>query len=146
MDLLGKATRWSPTTANTHHVFQDQLLRGGPVSILEAKMKEFCSALQALFTSSQAQPQGHFAVSYQPQIKRTGLEIICPPNMCALLFPPHKLWASRGQEVLSVFPHAQTFAQRWARNVVSAQRYLLNEWTKLKGFLALWLCVVPGCF
>lgn len=37
--LFGKATQWLHKTTNTHHVFQDQFLRGGPWSISEAKMK-----------------------------------------------------------------------------------------------------------
>lgn len=86
--LLGKTTQrlhrtqWLHRTANTHHVFQDQLLRGGPVSVLGTKMKEFCSALQVFFISAKAEPQGCFAVPHEPQIKRIWLEILAvPPSL-----------------------------------------------------------------
>ena len=55
--LLGETTRWLHRTAHTHYVFQDQLLRGGPVSILEAETKAFCSELTGLFTSSKQSPR-----------------------------------------------------------------------------------------
>lgn len=110
--FLEEATRWLHRTAHTHYVFQDQLLRGGPVSILEAETKAFCSELQACSLLPSRAPGILCCASSVTNKKNMTIDNLYS-NYVYPLFPPHKLWASGRQGYYLFFPHAQILTQHW---------------------------------
>lgn len=69
LTLSGEPTWWLHGNTNTHHVFQDQFLRGGPWGIFEAKMERILLGYKSCLVLPKQNP-GMLAVPYQPQRKR----------------------------------------------------------------------------
>lgn len=69
LTVSGKPPQWLHGTTDTHHVFQDQHLRGGPRSIFVAKIERILLGYKSCSVLPKQSP-GILAVPHQPQIKR----------------------------------------------------------------------------